>query len=82
MVNISSGSQLVIGNDLWLTSALAFSGVFVMLYGSQQLLLSMGYWSCCMVHNSSSFQWVIGHVIWFTKALALSVLLVLIYGSQ
>ena len=53
MVNISSGSQLVIGNDLWLTSALAFSGVFVMLYGSEQLLLSMGYWSCYMVHNSS-----------------------------
>ena len=82
MVHNSSGSQWVIGNDLWFTTALAPNGLLAMLYGSQQLWLSMGYWSCNMVHKISGSQWVIGNVILFTKDLALKGLLVTLSGPQ
>ena len=94
MVHNNSGSQWIIGHVIWIITALALSGLLFVLYGSEQLWLSVGYWSCYMVHNklwhsvgycscymvhnNSGSQWVIGRVIWFTTALALSVLLVML----
>ena len=71
MVYNSSGSQWVIGHVIWFITALALSRLLVMLYGSQQLWLSVGYLSCNMVRKSSGSQRVIGHVIWFTTSLTL-----------
>ena len=82
MVHNSSGSLWVIGHVIWITTALALCGLLVMLYGSQQLWLSVGYWSCYMVDNISGFLWVIDNVIWFTTPLAFCGLVVMLYGSQ
>ena len=49
-VHNSSGSQWVISQVIWFSISLALSGLLVMLYFSQQLWFSMGYWSCYMVH--------------------------------
>ena len=82
MVPNSSGSQWVIGHVIWFSIALNLSGLLIMLYGSQQLWLSMGFLLCYMVHSSSSSQYVIVNELWFKTALALNGLLVMIYGSQ